>query len=54
MAVQIGKKQDSSEIGQMLYISKNIVDTHRRNIIRKLECKNSEHAYLKAKNIGLL
>ncbi len=30
----------SREIAEELYISKHTVDTHRRNLLRKLECKS--------------
>jgi len=50
----IGEQKSSREIGCQLFISKNTVDTHRRNIIKKLNCKDSYEAFLKAKNLGML
>ena len=32
---------NSKEIGEMLYISEHTVNTHRRNMVRKLDLKNS-------------
>lgn len=31
----------SKEIGEMLFISEHTVNTHRRNMVRKLDLKNS-------------
>ncbi len=32
---------NSKEIGEMLFISEHTVNTHRRNMVRKLDLKNS-------------
>ncbi|WP_205059339.1 LuxR C-terminal-related transcriptional regulator [Pedobacter terrae] len=32
---------NSKEIGSMLFISEHTVNTHRRNMVRKLDLKNS-------------
>ncbi|NQX91424.1 MAG: response regulator transcription factor [Flavobacteriales bacterium] len=37
----ISKGKNSKEIGEELYISKHTVDTHRRKILEKTECKNA-------------
>ena len=50
----IGKRMSSQAIANSLYISKHTVDKHRRNIIGKLDCKNSSEAYIRAKNLGLI
>ena len=50
----IGKGYSSRKIGEIIHISKHTVDTHRRNILRKLETTNSIEAYKKADDIGLL
>lgn len=44
----------SKEIGQELYISSHTVDTHRRNLLRKLECKSVVELALIAFENGLL
>ncbi len=49
----IGHGYTSHQIAKKLFISKHTVDTHRRNIIRKLEVDGSLKAYLKAKDLGL-
>lgn len=40
--------QSSSEIGEVLHISKYTVDTHRKNMIRKLSVKNTPELILRA------
>lgn len=37
----IAKGMNSNEIGDKLFISKHTVDTHRRTILHKTNCKNS-------------
>lgn len=37
----IAEEKTNSEIGEALEISKRTVDTHRRNLIGKLDCKNT-------------
>mgnify|MGYP003627093620 FL=1 len=44
----------SQEIGNRLFISKHTVDTHRRNIMRKLEAANSIEAITKAQQFGII
>lgn len=41
------------QIAERLHISRHTIDTHRRNIIKKLEASNSIEAYNKAKGMGL-
>jgi len=50
----IGKGYSSKQIGELIYLSKHTVDTHRRNILKKLESSNSIEAYRKANDMGLL
>lgn len=50
----LGKGLSSREIGDAIHLSKHTVDTHRRNILKKLETKNSIEAYKKAEDMGLL
>lgn len=50
----IGQGYSSQQIGEMIHISKHTVDTHRRNILKKLETTNSVEAYKKAVDMGLL
>lgn len=38
---EINNGLNSEEIGKTLFISKHTVDTHRRNILKKVGCKNS-------------
>lgn len=49
----VGKGLSSPRIASLLHISRHTVDTHKRNIIRKLEASNSIDAYNKAKDLGL-
>ncbi len=44
----------SAVIGSKLFISSHTVDTHRRNIIEKMETKSAMEAYRKCKNLGWL
>ena len=37
----IAEEKTNAEIGSALEISKRTVDTHRRNLIKKLDCKNT-------------
>ena len=50
----IGSGHCSGEIGRKLFISNHTVDTHRRNIIEKLEVKTAYEAFCKSKNLGWL
>ncbi|WP_424961165.1 response regulator transcription factor [Ekhidna sp.] len=50
----VGKGLSSQQAADTLFISKHTVDTHRRNIIRKLEVENSTEAYQKARVLGIL
>lgn len=50
----VGKGYSSKSIGEILSISKNTVDTHRRNIIEKLEVNGCVKAYHKALDMGLV
>ncbi len=50
----IAKGLISREIGDMLFISVNTVNTHRQNIIRKLNVKNTSEAIQYAMSIGIL
>jgi len=44
----------SKQIGELLFISKHTVNTHRRAILKKLEVKGSFEALKKAQDIGIL
>ena len=50
----IAKGLISREIGDILYISVNTVNTHRQNIIEKLNVRNTSEAIQYAMNIGIL
>lgn len=49
----VGMGMRSSQIAEKLYVSRHTVDTHKRNIIRKLEAANSIDAFNKAQGMGL-
>jgi len=42
---RVFKGMSSHEIGEHLFISKNTVDTHRRNILQKTGCKNTTELF---------
>jgi DNA-binding NarL/FixJ family response regulator len=44
----------SKSIGAKLHISHHTVETHRKNIVRKLEAENTQQALSKAFTMGLL
>jgi len=50
--VMIGKT--SKSIGEELFISKYTVDTHRQNIIKKLNVSNTNQAIQKALELGII
>jgi DNA-binding CsgD family transcriptional regulator len=50
----VSKGYTSRQIADTLFISKSTVDTHRKNIINKLEVKGSIEAVNKAEEIGIL
>lgn len=49
----VARGLSSSQIAARLYISKNTVDTHRRNMIRKLEVNNSMQLVNLARDLKL-
>ncbi len=50
----ISKGLSTKEITKQLYISKSTVETHRRNLLIKLDANNSAHLIFKAMTEGLL
>ena len=50
----IAKEFTTSEIGTQLYISKNTVETHRRNILNKLNVRNTAGMVRRGFELGLL
>jgi len=50
----VGRGYSSERIAEILFISRHTVDTHRRNILKKLEAGGSVDAYAKARDMGLL
>ncbi len=50
----IGEGFKSKQIASQLFISKETVDKHRKNILKKLTVSNSIQAYRKAIEMGLL
>lgn len=45
---------NSSQISEMLFISRHTVDTHRKNIVKKLEAINTPHLIAISKDTGLI
>jgi DNA-binding NarL/FixJ family response regulator len=52
--IQLSEGKTSSQIAEILFISVNTVDTHRKNIIAKLEAQNITDAVRLAMQQGLL
>lgn len=52
--ILISKGLNSTQIGEVLFISKKTVDTHRKNMLKKLGASNSTEAYKKAIEAGLI
>jgi DNA-binding CsgD family transcriptional regulator len=50
----VGLGLQTKQIAERLFLSRHTVDTHKRNIIRKLEASNSVEAYSKARERGLI
>lgn len=48
-----GAGLNANQMAKLLNVSNHTIDTHKRNIIRKLEASNSIDAYNKAKSMGL-
>jgi|GEM_PF-2383911 len=49
----VGHGMHTRQIAEKLHLSRHTVDTHKRNIIRKLEASNSIDAFNKAQSMGL-
>ena len=50
----IGLGLSSQETADRLFLSKHTIDTHRRNILKKLKVKNTVRAYDQAREMGIL
>lgn len=50
----IARGDTSSEIARLLFISEHTVLSHRKNLLVKLDARNSAHLVMKAIKIGLL
>lgn len=50
----VGRGMSSRQTGENLFISKHTVDTHRRNILKKLKVENTTMAYQHARDFGFL
>ncbi|MGM0581183.1 MAG: response regulator transcription factor [Bacteroidota bacterium] len=50
----ISEGYNSSKISEILFISRHTVDTHRKNIVKKLEAINTPHLVAIGKDIGLI
>ncbi|MEX0811043.1 MAG: LuxR C-terminal-related transcriptional regulator [Chitinophagales bacterium] len=51
---KVANGSTTREIANVLYISVNTVETHRRNIIKKMKAKNIVHAAVMAIRKGLI
>lgn len=45
---------NSTKISEILFISRHTVDTHRKNVVKKLEAINTPHLVAIGKDIGLI
>jgi len=54
IAGYLAEGYDSKKIAQKLFISKNTVDNHRRNILRKTQTSDTGLALLYARTLGLI
>lgn len=52
--ILISKGWNSKRIAAELFISKDTVSTHRKNILKKLEANNATHAFRLAVELGLI
>ena len=50
----ISKGLTSQEIGEVLYISQHTVLSHRKNLIEKLDVRNSAHMIMRCVELGML
>ena len=50
----VGQGMSSQKTADNLFISKHTVDTHRRNILKKLNVENTVVAYQRARDLGFL
>ena len=50
----VGKGYSSKEAAEVLFLSKHTVDTHRRNILRKLKVNNTSEALKQMVDLGVL
>lgn len=50
----ISKEYTTREIAQELFVSTNTVDTHRKNILMKLDCRNMAGMIRRAFELRLL
>ena len=50
----VGQGMSSQKTANNLFISKHTVDTHRRNILKKLNVENTALAYQRARDFGFL
>lgn len=50
----ISEGYKTERIGELLFISRHTVETHRKNMIRKLEAKSTPHLVALVKDIGLI
>ncbi|MGB3587593.1 MAG: response regulator transcription factor, partial [Tunicatimonas sp.] len=50
----IGREHTNEEIGEMLFISTNTVLTHRKNLIKKLNARNTAGLIKTATKLGLI
>lgn len=50
----IAKGFNTREIAELLYVSNNTIETHRKNLMSKLEARNAVDLVLKAINLGII
>lgn len=48
----LAEGKSSKQIGSLLHISTHTVDTHRRNLIKRIHVNNSAQAVMKALKMG--
>jgi DNA-binding NarL/FixJ family response regulator len=50
----IAKGFNTREIAELLYVSNNTIETHRKSLMSKLEARNAVDLVLKAINLGII
>ena len=50
----IAKGFNTREIAELLHVSNNTIETHRKSLMSKLEARNAVDLVLKAINLGII